>query len=347
MAFFGVTLETIDKVWDHSNADRLSLATVKGMAFQFVIGKNQYKSGDKVLYFPIDSVLPLSLIEKMNMVGKFTGKNHDRIRTMSLRGEISQGFVFEPQKLLSEEQMQLSSEELTQLLGVTKYEPPVVFESGANLLPLPNGLSAYDIEGADRNQNIVDYFLDKEVVIHEKMEGTNFSITKVESQIYVNQRNYTIQEIEGHEHSFWNISRKSGLIHFLQSMADSNITVYAELCGPGIQGNMYGLKKHKLYIFDIKKDGQYLDFEEYCKFIESMPMNESIELAPLLFKGKLKDYLKGSTIQEKSDDNSKVNSQILREGIVIKLIKEEYIQGYGRSIIKQRGPKYLSKEKQD
>lgn len=343
MAFFGVTIETIEKVWDHSNADRLSLAKVKGMMFQFVIGKNQYQVGDKVLYFPIDSVLPDELIEKMGMTGKFSGSKHNRIRTVSLRNEISQGFVIDPAKLLTPEQMNLSTEELTSLLGVVKYEPPVVMLSSGNLIPLPDSLSVYDIEGADRNQNIIDMFMDREVVIHEKMEGTNFSITKQDNQIFVNQRNYSIQEIDGHEHYFWVMARQSGLIDYLKSLNENNITIYAELCGPGIQGNMYGLKNQKIYIFDVKKNGRYLDFDEYSKFVESLPKNIFVDIAPLLFKGKLKDFLGGKTIQELSDGFSAILSTILREGIVIKLLIEENIYGYGRSIIKQRGPKYLSK----
>lgn len=51
MAFFGVTVEKIEKVWQHSNADSSDLAKLEGMSFQFVVGKGSMKPGDIVVYF--------------------------------------------------------------------------------------------------------------------------------------------------------------------------------------------------------------------------------------------------------------------------------------------------------
>lgn len=51
MAFFAVTLETIRSVVKHPQADRLDLCTLEGMDFQFVTLKDQFKPGERVLYF--------------------------------------------------------------------------------------------------------------------------------------------------------------------------------------------------------------------------------------------------------------------------------------------------------
>ena len=40
MSTFRVGLETIDRVWPHPDAERLDLASVKGMSFQFVVMKD-------------------------------------------------------------------------------------------------------------------------------------------------------------------------------------------------------------------------------------------------------------------------------------------------------------------
>lgn len=70
MSEFAVTIERIGEVWNHPNADRLDLARVDGMSFQFIVGRDQYKVGDLVVYFPIDSLLPQNIVEKLGLVGK-------------------------------------------------------------------------------------------------------------------------------------------------------------------------------------------------------------------------------------------------------------------------------------
>lgn len=63
MSEFGVTLEKISKIWEHPNADRLELASIEGMTYQFVVPKGQYIEGDAVLYFPVDSLIPQEHLE--------------------------------------------------------------------------------------------------------------------------------------------------------------------------------------------------------------------------------------------------------------------------------------------
>lgn len=339
MAFFGVTLERIEKVWDHPNADRLSMAKVEGLAFQFVIGKNQFQCGESVLYFPLDSLVPESILQKMNMVGKLSGKNKNIIRTVKLRGELSQGLVF-PATLLTQEQSFLSSEEITSLLGVTKYEPPITMTPGGILMDLPSGFSKYDIEGAERYGHIVELLMEQDVVIMEKMEGTNFSTAKDRNHsIIVNQRANTIIEKEGVVNTYWKAARNSGLITVIETLNPLS-AIYGELCGPGIQKNIYNLKDHEIFVFDIKDSGKWMSWSAFKSFSEK----HSLKTAPVLFVGKLKDFLNGKSVQEASNGKSIINPEALREGIVIKPVTEQFHSQLGRLIIKQRSPEYLAAE---
>jgi hypothetical protein len=43
------------------------------LPFEFVIKKGQFKKGDTVLYFPIDSLIPQWVLEKLGLVGKLSG----------------------------------------------------------------------------------------------------------------------------------------------------------------------------------------------------------------------------------------------------------------------------------
>jgi RNA ligase (TIGR02306 family) len=90
LSVFAVTIERIAHVWTHTNADRLEMAKVTSMSFQFVIAKGSFKPGDLVIYFPIDSLLPEPLITVLQLSGKLAGAEHNRVRTVRLRGEISQ-----------------------------------------------------------------------------------------------------------------------------------------------------------------------------------------------------------------------------------------------------------------
>lgn len=341
MAFFGVTIEKIEKVWDHSGADRLSMAKVEGLSFQFIIGKNQFKPGDEVAYFPLDAILPNGLLEKINLVGKLSGKDKNRVKTAKFRGLLSQGLVVPWSKILTPEQRNLSSEEITSILGVTKYEPPIQMSQDGILTDLPNGFGKYDIEGADRFQNIIDLLMDQEVVVMEKMEGTNLSVTKsMESELSVNQRNNSIVENGLKVNSYWQASRDANLLSVVEKLPPFS-GIYGELTGPSIQSNIYSLKKHSIYVFDIRENGSWMGWKQFNEFVKE----NNILTAPILFVGKLRDFLQDKTVQEMSNGKSVVNPLVLREGIVIKPTVEQWHEKIGRLIIKQRSPEYLANEK--
>jgi RNA ligase (TIGR02306 family) len=345
MAFFGVTLEEIEKVWAHPQADRLSLAKAKGLAFQFVTGKDQFKPGDKVLYFPIDAQLPPPLIEKLGLVGKLSGENKNIFKTLRLRGEISQGYVTSPVGILSEEYWNKTPKEITEFLEVIKFEKEPVELKDVTLISLPSGLSDYDIEGADRNQEIIDLLMDQEVVVFEKMEGENNSTARDnDGNVYVNSRNRSLIEKEGFKNRYWELSRSMGFPNLLSNLSiEGGLALYYEICGPGIHGNIYGLKKDSCYIFDFKQNGNWLSYNDFIELMKSMNLMSSV--APIIFKGKLKDFLLGKTVQQASTGQSLTNPKALREGIVIKPINEQHHSKLGRLIIKQRSPDYLDKNK--
>lgn len=96
MSTFDVTLRRISKVWLHPNADRLEMAEVEGLAYQFVVPKGAHAAGDRVLYFPIDALLPDELSTRLGVKNYLVGPLKNRVKTARLRGEISQGVVVKP-----------------------------------------------------------------------------------------------------------------------------------------------------------------------------------------------------------------------------------------------------------
>ncbi len=81
----------IEKILPHSNADALELAHVLG--WQLVVKKGEHQVGERVVYFPIDTLLPVELSERFG-VTQYLSKQ--RIRCARLRGEPSFGLVVKP-----------------------------------------------------------------------------------------------------------------------------------------------------------------------------------------------------------------------------------------------------------
>jgi RNA ligase (TIGR02306 family) len=341
MSFFGVTIETINTVKRHPQADRLDIATLAGSTFQFVVGRESYVPGDKVVYFPIDSILPERVQEQLGLTGKLSGKKKDRVKTVRLRGEISQGIVG-PASLAA-----ACKGDLTEFFGVTKYEPPEVPCKNGRLHALPEGLSMYDIEGADRYAEVAQELMNQRVLITEKLEGSNFSVTynPETDEAFVSQRRFTIVPDGEEDHSYWAVAKRTGLLHKAKRISQSygeTVTLYGEFIGPGFQKNIYRLSELDVRVFDIKVGYNWIDVDSFVNLCTSM----GIAMVPILGQNVLlADWLCGRTIQEASNGTSAL-LDTRREGIVIRPMREQRSEKLGgRLILKQRSPEYLEREK--
>lgn len=238
--------------------------------------------------------------------------------------------------------------DLTAVLGVTKYEPPEIMTHTGNLVQLPEQVYYYDIEGCDRYPEIVEKLMDLPVFITEKLEGSNMATAiDIDKKIHVCQHSFAIENLPDHEeHTFWQIARNEGLIDavkLLQNEYYKNcaITIRSEALGHGIQGNYYNIKKHTTRIFDIEVNRRVLEFDELMTVLEKTGLKE--KFVPIIASNVvLKEWLNGKTLQQASNDKSVLIDKI-REGIVIKPMKEQYVIGFGRLFVKQRDPVYLDK----
>ncbi len=341
-----MSVEQIREVWAHPNADRLELARLGSMSYQFVIAKGAYRPGDVVVYFPIDSVLPAPLIERLGLTGKLAGAAKDRVKTVRLRGEISQGVVASVDALPPGGPAPAPGDDVTARLGVTKYEPPPVTTEGGELVPLPPLVSVYDIEGAERFQALLEArLLDAPVAITEKLEGSHFAASlDASGEVSVCQRRYRIRPIEGAEHTWHALARGSGVLGALPAIArelggPSTLTLRGEVVGPGVQGNHYRLPARRLIAFEIEADGAAVDAPIFFDLCERF----GLEHAPLLARAiTLREWLGGRTIARASDGPSALDPAVAREGIVVRPWREARDASFGRVILKQRSPAYLA-----
>ena len=111
-------IEKISWIKPIKDADKIELCGILG--WQCVIAKKEnFKIGDKVIYIEIDSIVPEKKpeFEFPSETGRF------RIRTVKLRGEISQGLVI-PISYLSDFSKYDIGDDVTEVLGIVKYLSP-------------------------------------------------------------------------------------------------------------------------------------------------------------------------------------------------------------------------------
>jgi len=357
MSTFKVDYTRISKTIPIDGADRVELAQVEGMTFQFVVGKGQFKVGDHCIYFPVDSILPQPLIDHFGIAKFLSGKDHNRVKTGKFLKQISQGYVASVESVLSyinkysetrEAFLKLGyieNADYALVLGVEKYEPPAVLEKNARLIPLSGRIEVYDLEGSQRYPQVIEYMMDKKVSVSEKCEGMNggFSVF-ANGEVKANQRNFFIEPNEGTEHTFWTLAKKYSLESVAKELQDNeykgkSITFRFEVLGGSIQGNIYKLVGHDIRLFDIKSDEAYVNVSEFLSICDKY----KLPTVPVLAKDiTLREWLNEKTFEEASNGQS-VLAPIKREGIVCKLMEEEIIPEYGRSIIKNRSAEYLAK----
>ena len=358
MSFFGVTIEEIETVKPIEGADRIQVATVKGLQFNFVIAKDSFKPGDMVLYFPVDSLVPQALAEKLGVAGKLAGKNKDRIKTMKLKGVMSQGIVgnldiigdMSCESLLGVNRFP-STEEITAYLGITKYEPPETICQGGMLVGHLNDVHMYDIEGADRYPMVVDELMDQRVFITEKIEGTNwYGGVGTNGECFVGQRSGSIIPDDGNAagNTWWSTAIMQGILDVAiklrrDEFQNKSVVFRGELAGGSIQSNIYKLPKIQIFVFDLLVDGKYLDAPDFLRLTNE----HKVQTVPVLWtEGTLREWLAkvGKAGVKDASNGRSVLGDTLREGIVIKPWKEQFSSTLGgRLFIKQRDAIYLDK----
>jgi RNA ligase (TIGR02306 family) len=227
---------------------------------------------------------------------------------------------------------------------VTKYEPDAENADGAARLPYD--LSKYDIEGADRNKELVTYLLDKDVMVTEKLEGSNVSVAiGLDGNVHVNTRRRSVLEDSSDGKMYWEGAKSSGMFAFAKYLFSrllgrQLVVVYGELLGPKVQGNIYGMGSFTTRIFDVKIGDAWLPPQSLLEEIGDYTVLP-ISSVPVLYIGKFSDWLEGRTVKDASNGWSVLNEGRRREGIVIRPLVEEEIPRFGRLILKQRSPEYL------
>jgi RNA ligase (TIGR02306 family) len=342
------TIQQIAKLEPIEGADSIERATIKG--WQCVVRKGVFQVGDGCVYFEVDSLLPASPEYEFLRKSSYNIRlNGHRIRTIKLRGQISQGLVLQFSEIpilaaRPKTDVWDVGVDVTELLGVRKYEPEIHPSLMGDVKgAFPGFIPKTDEERIQNAPGVLTRYPDKLFVITEKVDGTSSTFYVNEGEFGVCGRNWELKDTE--KNTYWEVARKLNIENRLRNFG-KNIAIQGEICGPGIQKNKYALSEFKLFVyhvFDINSY-RYFDHEELMKFCKNM----SFDMVPEVeVNFNLAEKL--PTVEAAvsfSNAKSLLNPLSMREGIVIKSMVESTDPELGRLSFKVINPYFLLKHEE-
>lgn len=360
-------IEKIVNIQPIPKADNIEVATVLG--WNCVIAKkDQFKVNDLVIYIEIDSITP----DKPEF--EFLRQRKFRIRTIKLKSQISQGLIL-PISYLPNNIKVKEGLDVTEVLGITKYDPELQIENSqtnnkkdSKLVKLlkrnkfireiffskiktswPEFFSKTDEERIQNIPWVLEKYKDEYFYVSEKLDGQS-------ATFFVNDYpyfKYFKKKIFGvcsrniwlktpNNCNYWNIANEYDIEKKLRKL-NRNIMIQGEIIGPTIQKNKYKLKNLDFYVFNVYDidEKRYYGIDELKVFCTVL----KLKYVPVLtYNFKLPDSI--DKLVQYSKGNSTVLPTQKREGIVIRpLLKNIYVDRFGRLSFKVINPEFLLEEK--
>lgn len=340
-----VTLREVAELIPIEGADFIELAQVDG--WQCVVKKGDFCVGQRGLFFEIDSLIPTE-DERFKFLSKGQVRTHHRIKSMKLRGSLSQGLLMPWATLTANEADRFGSEDesLTDIFKVEKYEPSLPMggaqkgtfptdiipktsqERVQNIHKEIEGLNSFDFEITEKldGTSCTMYHVMTAIKPPETIEGRVSAMIEFEPRTGVCSRNW---EMEQEDSSVYARVFQELDIHNKLRQLNRNIAIQGEIVGPGIQKNLYKLEATTFFVFDI------YDVDKGCYLLPMERVALTCQLGLLhvpalnfyhAFGGAIELIQQGdegcaldlNTILAAADGKSQLNKNAKREGLVFK-----------------------------
>ncbi|WP_373521655.1 RNA ligase (ATP) [Aquiflexum sp.] len=330
------SIQRIKSLEPIEGADAIEKATVLG--WQLVVKKGEYKVGDLSVYCEIDSLLP----DRPEF--EFLKPRGMRIRTIRLRGQVSQGICF-PLTILPDHIEPQEDLDVTETLGIIKYEPPIpAYLSGKVKGKFPSFIPKTDETRVQILQKVLDKYQGVSCYVSEKLDGSSATYFMKDNEFGVCSRNMELYEDD--ENSFWKVARDLNVEEKLRNI-NKNIAIQGELIGEGIQDNKLRLRGQTVRLFnafDIDK----FEYYPYQDFLDLMGKLD-LPIVPIVEADyKLENDIE--SIVKKATVKSLICKDVWAEGIVIRPHLEKMdlllsIESFntGRVSFKAINPEFLIK----
>ena len=340
------TIRKVSEIAPIIGADKICHYRVDGWWIVDSVGR--YQVNDLAIYIEIDAWCPHELapfLSKGKEPREYNGVKGERLKTVKLRGAVSQGLLLPIQtgiggypfikNSVGEHIVVQEGMDVTELLGVQKWEPPIPAQLRGKIAGnFPSWLRKTD---EDRIQNCfkdVSPRLNESWVIEEKVDGSSMTVgyrkcdfildkdgQPIPEEFVVCSRNLSLK-LEDEDNTFVRIAKESSIQDAMKSYG-RNLGISGELIGEGIQGNKYDIKGHRWLVFNIfdVDTGKYVSAEERQFIIRDLvALGATIEQVPVITAvGTTQlDGLSVDDFLEMAEGKSVLNPKTEREGLVFK-----------------------------
>lgn len=340
------TIRVVDAIEPIENADKIELATVGG--WKVVVKKDEFTVGALAVYFEIDSFLPDEpVFAFLKSKRTFDGHEGYRLRTVKLRGQVSQGLLLPVTDFPQFNDVALNEgDDVSDYLNVVKWERPLPNQwAGKAKGNFPSFIRKTDEE---RIQNIslkdLEAWQNLWFVETVKIDGSSMTVYAKKDFITtyyddgsvkdadveyaktgVCSRNLDLIETEGNH--FWEAARRYKIIERLTKLLSDegrSLAIQGEIFGEGIQKNPWKVTGTDFRVFSIWDIDQqiYLGFDEVMSLITLLnsyfPQDPELQTVQILRVFHLHDL--GKTRQDFLERADYVNGlgTVPIEGLVYK-----------------------------
>lgn len=314
------SIRQISEIKQHPNADKLDIAVIDG--WQLVTAKdNNFKTGDIVVYFEIDSWIPTEIapfLSKGKEPREYNGVKGERLRSIKLRGELSQGLIL-PLSIHSAIEDADESNigyDVSEILNIQKWERPMNPQlAGQAKGYFPSFIRKTDQERIQNHfkRMTVEHF-DDTYEITLKVDGSSMTVFVKDGEYGVCSRNLELKINEGNVDNAFikkaaELDLKSKLLAY-----GKNIAIQGELWGSGINGNWENINHHEYSVFDIFD----IDNQKYLPAHDRKRICEDLNLqhVPVIGYSNLNAFVSVKDFLDYAERPS-INNKIA-EGVVFK-----------------------------
>lgn len=345
------SIQEVNTVEPIPNADAIERIRVLG--WWIVTKKGEFRVGDRVVYCEIDSLLPerpeFEFLRpssfKPAVVDPATGETISagfRIKTIKLRGQVSQGICFPLSFLPAGTPLEVGTD-VTETLGVRKWDPPLpVGLNGRAKGLFPGFLKKTDETRVQLLEEVLSRHEGKAFAVTEKLDGTSFTAFIREGEFGICSRNLQV-DLADSESTFVRVTQSLEIETKLRAAHDRmgiDLAIQGEMIGPGIQKNKYGLPAVQLRFFNVYdiSNGAFFNHHAMLHLLTELELDGVPDLGVLTLNHTVDEMV------ALAEGTSMLNRQVQREGIVLRpLIEQDEPVLNGRLSFKVINPKFLLK----
>lgn len=354
MSTFSVPVLAIDDVYDHPQADRLSIIRVRGyeaISAKLDDGSHRFGRGELIAYVPEGAVVPEEHLKARGFwnaeknCGMLAGREGDRVKAIRLRGVLSQGLVWQAAGFDPEDGSAFfakpdgamvnvnEGDDLADFFDIEKYVAPIPASMGGKLAAVFEAAYSFDIENL---KHYPDLLTGCDVVVTEKLHGTCARMTYLgesfaprddlfgDGRVAITSKGYGAAGLV-----FTNVAENAGNVYvaaftplidrFVAYCREHGpkavVHLMGEVFGPGVQDLHYGVSERTLRAFDLIVSNEGVEEEEKAGAFEEI----GVTRVPVLHRGPFDRALIDRLVDGKTTLGAKLDGAgpHIREGIVI------------------------------